>query len=98
MTLGAGHVDGEEVGSHERVGRGLDCRGLDGRRGVRRGGWVRRSGPGAGSGSLTPQALSLSSPRWAEETPEKWRIETVLHFVTDMKKVAKKCLVFFQIS
>ena len=78
MTLGAGHVDGEEVGSHERVGRGLDCRGLDGRRGVRKGGSVRRSGPGAGSGSLTPQALSLSSPRWAEGTPGKWRINLAL--------------------
>ena len=41
MTLGAGHVDGEEVGSHETVGRGLDCRGLDGRRGVRKGGSVQ---------------------------------------------------------
>ena len=78
MTLGAGHVDGEEVGSHERVGRGLDCRGLDGRRGVRKGGSVQRSGPGAGSGSLTPQALSLSSPRWAEGTPGKWHINLIL--------------------
>ena len=78
MTLGAGHVDGEEVGSHERVGRGLDCRGLDGRRGVRKGGSGRRSGLGAGSGSLIPQALSLSSPRWAEGTPGKWRINLTL--------------------
>ena len=80
MTLGAGHVDGEEVGSHETVGRGLDCRGPDGRRGVRKGEWVRRSGLGARNESLTPQALSLSSPRWAEGTPGKWRINLTLFF------------------
>ena len=57
-------------GSH-RVGRGSGCRGPDERRGVHKGESVLESGRGGENVSLTLQhpIQSLTSPRWAEETP-----------------------------